>query len=434
MSSRSVFVVPNPAPAEANGMPALLPGAAGFFFSFRIAIVLVAVRLFLQNAQTGVVAGLVCNYVLLVVVGFFSLGPAAHGVRPLMRGPVWWALGFLGFSGVSLLWSSAASLPAAAAFWCAMAADVGIAMLLLRSGPAEETSEAVMQGYIWGTCAFAAIAWMLPAQSDLRLGDEELLGPNQIGYACAFAFFMAQYLMARRGRVWAIPAAFCAITLLRSLSKTSIVAFIAGEAFILLRDRSLSRTRKLVLIAAALVVIVAFQGLIASYYTIYINAGSEAETLTGRLGIWAYFLTESLQQPWIGHGFHSVWKVVPPFGPFEARHAHNELIQQFYAYGVAGVVLLIGLYGSIFRLIRRLGKGSVRTFFLGLLIFILVRGLGDTEPFDLSLPLWFICLISPVLAQWTAQAQERESAPAALRSKPLVPFAGGTAATRRFFS
>ena len=55
-----------------------------------------------------------------------------------------------------------------------------------------------MKGYVWGACAIAAIAWMLPSQSDLRLGDEEFLGPNQIGYACAFAFFFAQYLMRRK--------------------------------------------------------------------------------------------------------------------------------------------------------------------------------------------------------------------------------------------
>ena len=80
----------------------------------------------------------------------------------------------------------------------------------------------------------------------------------------------------------------------------------------------------------------------ASYYEVYINAGNQSETLTGRIGIWALILEKALEQPWIGHGFHSVWKVIPPFGPdqFEPRHAHNELLQQFYAYGVAGIPLV----------------------------------------------------------------------------------------------
>lgn len=407
--------------SAAGGVPALLPGAVGFYFSFRAAIVLITVRLFVQDAQTGVAAGLVCDYLLLVVAGFFSLGAASGSLRSMLRGPVWWALAFLGFSGVSLLWSSTASLAAATAFWCAMAADVAIVMLLLRNGAADQTSQSLMQGFIWGTCIFAAIAWLLPAQSDLRLGDEELLGPNQIGYSCAFAFFLAQYLMSRRSRLWGYPAAFLAITLLRTLSKTTLIAFIAAEAFILLRDRSIHRTRKLMLIGLALMVLFAFQGLIASYYTIYTNAGSQAETLTGRLGIWAYFLAESVQQPWAGHGFHSVWKVVPPFGPFEARHAHNELLQQFYAYGAAGIILVTGFYTSVFLQIRRLPDGPVKTVFQGLLIFVLVRGLGDTEPFDLSLPLWFVCLISPVLMQWAAQPRERPPAIGIMSAVALMP-------------
>jgi O-antigen ligase len=190
------------------------------------------------------------------------------------------------------------------------------------------------------------------------------------------------------------------MTLLRSLSKTSIVAFIAGQVLLLVRDRSISGTRRLLILVGAGLVVAVFWGLIESYYTIYTNAGNQAETLTGRLGIWAYFLDRSLEQPWIGHGFHSVWKVIPPFGEFEARHAHNELLQQFYAYGVAGVGMLIALYGSVLRQIRRLSEGSLRTFLLGLLLFTLVRGLADTEAFDLSLPLWAIAMIGGILNQY----------------------------------
>jgi len=378
----------------------LLPGVVGFFFSFRVAILLVMVRLFLADAQAGVAAGLVCNYLLLAVTLFAAYGEVSYSLRSMVGvGSFRWVLAFLGFSGLSLLWSSTASLSAAAAFWCAMAADVAIVVLLLRAYPAEETVQALMKGYIWGACAFAAIAWLMPAQSDLRLGDEELLGPNQIGYVCAFAFFLAQYLARRQGRWWIVPAAFAAVTLLRSLSKTSIVALIAGEAFILLRDRSMTKTTKLVLAGCAVVAVFAFQGLLASYYTIYTNAGDQAETLTGRLGIWAYFVAEAVQRPWIGHGFHSVWKVVPPFGPFEARHAHNEILQQFYAYGVAGIGLLVGLYVAFWRQVRRLQAGATRTLLLGMLVFVVVRGMADTEPFDLSLPLWFVALVGLMLAR-----------------------------------
>ena len=162
-----------------------------------------------------------------------------------------------------------------------------------------------------------------------------------------------------------------------------------------------------------------FWGLLTSYYDIYTNAGNQAETLTGRLGIWAYFLTEAIQQPWIGHGFDSAWKVIPPFGPdqFEAAHAHNELIQQFYAYGVVGVCLFTGIYWTLYRHIHRMMRGPRRTFFLAFLIFVLVRGMADTERFDLSLPLWAIVMIG-LLVEQTRTAKKRT--PQTIADLPLA--------------
>jgi exopolysaccharide production protein ExoQ len=142
-----------------------------------------------------------------------------------------------------------------------------------------------------------------------------------------------------------------------------------------------------------------FSSLLSAYYTVYTTEYS-ADTLTGRLGIWAYILDEAIKQPWVGHGFHSVWKVIPAFGDFEARHAHNEWLQQFYAYGVVGPVLLIGLYGSLWRYLRRLPKHDpMRVFFISMILLVLVRGFAETEPFDVSLPLWTITLIAALAGQ-----------------------------------
>jgi len=317
-----------------------------------------------------------------------------------------WALLFLGFSGISLLWSVTASLPAAVAFWCAMVADTGMVVLLLRVGDVDSVVNSLMRGYVWGACIIAIAAWLMPAQTDLRLGDEELLGPNQIGWVCAFAFFLAQYLMRRKDGNWTVQALLLAVTLLRSLSKTTIIAFVAGQAYILLRDRSISRGKKLLLAASAVLVIAVFSSLLANYYDVYTNAGTQSETLTGRLGIWAFFANEAVDKAWFGHGFHSVWKVIPPFyDGFEARHAHNELLQQFYAYGAIGVLLMIGIYTSVYRQVRRISDNSLKTFLLGMLVFVLVRGLADTEAFDLSLPVWFIAMIGALIQQSRSRSE-----------------------------
>jgi len=381
----------------ANPSVTALAALTGFYFAFRLFIMLLSVRLLGTDPQTGVVLSLVLNILLLLAVALQTLGTPSLATTPLLQLPsVRWVALFLAFSGCSLAWSVTASLPAAIAYWFAMAADVAIVVLLLRASPVVDVMDSLMKGYVWGACAVAVIAWLLPAQSDLRLGDEELLGPNQIGYLCAFAFFFAQYRMRAEAKGGMIAAGVLAVTLLRTLSKTTIVAFVVAEAFLLIRDKSLPRKTKWRIAVAAVVIILSFWSLLSSYFDVYVSTGtgSSAETLTGRVGIWTVLLLEAIQRPWFGHGFHSVWKVIPSFGVFEARHAHNELLQQFYAYGITGICLLVGLYGSLYRQIRRLIPGPQRIFLTAFLIFVLVRGLADTEPFDLSLPLWAIVMFS----------------------------------------
>jgi O-antigen ligase len=200
---------------------------------------------------------------------------------------------------------------------------------------------------------------------------------------------------------WKVFAVFLGITLLRSLSKTTIAAFLIGEVIVLILNKSISRKNKRMLIVGFIFVIAVFWSLLASYYQVYLDEGNQSETLSGRIFIWAYILNEALDKPWIGHGFHSVWKVIPPFGTdqFEAGHAHNELLQQFYAYGIAGVVMLVGLYRSFYRQVKRLPVSPLRSLLLGVMVFVLVRGLADTEQFDLSLPLWAIAMFSAIMAE-----------------------------------
>ena len=383
----------------------LLPAMVGFFFAFRIFAVLLAVRVLQAGPEVGVEISLAANFLLLGLVLFNRIGgPTPRKLSSLLRLPcVGWVVFFLAFTGCSLLWTVAVSLSSAAIFWCAMFADTAMVILLLQSGPILETSDVLMKGFVYGACAISLVAWIMPAQSDLRLGDEELLGPNAIGFACAFAIFLVEYLMLvrRKQAPGKLALFFLSITLLRSLSKTSIIATLAGQAVLLLMSKSISRAIKIKLAFGAALVLVAFSGLLASYYTIYIDRSDQVESLSGRLGIWAYILNEAVDKPWFGHGFHSVWKVIPPFyiDQFEARHAHNELLQQFYAYGVVGVVMLFGLYGSFYRRARKLPSSPLRTFMISMLVFVLVRGFADTEVFDLTLPIWAIAMFSAIASE-----------------------------------
>jgi hypothetical protein len=114
------------------------------------------------------------------------------------------------------------------------------------------------------------------------------------------------------------------------------------------------------------------------------------------MAIWAWAPNAGLNHPWLGNGFDAMWKVAPPFGGemFEARHAENELLQQFFAYGVCGIVLLVGIYGSFYRRLRLLPRDSERFILTAFLVFAIVRGFAEAEPFDLVFPLWLITMIA----------------------------------------
>jgi O-antigen ligase len=391
---------------EGSG-PALL---VGLFLGFHLILIVLAVWLLGTNPQVGDMIDLSLNYLLLAAVAFVCLGNAPYGTRFLRSAPSIWALLFLVVSGCSLAWTVAVSLPAAAVFWCAMAADAGMVILLLRSYRPEPVIAALFRGFVYGACGVALIAWILPTPTDNRLGYEGLMGTNAIGFLCAFAFFPAQYLVLIRRERHTFAMILLGVTLLRSLSKTTIVAFLLSQTILLAASRNIPRRTKVLVTVCSFLIVLVFSSLLISYVEDYSTSNaqgySEADSLSGRVGIWALMGSEAIERPWFGHGFHSVWNVIPPFGTdrFEIRHAHNELLQQFYAYGAVGVVLFFGIYVSFFRQIRRLPRGTLRTFLFSFLVFILIRGLADTEVFDLSLPLWMILLFSALLRHAGAPA------------------------------
>jgi exopolysaccharide production protein ExoQ len=394
--------LPEEAPLERAEFSALA-FAIGFYFSCRLAIVLFSVRLVGLDPSTGSATSLGLDLMLFGIICFGSVGGAQRSVRSILHFPAMrWVLAFLAFALLSLVWSETSSLSNSFAYWMGLVIDVANVVSLLRRDSGSKDLSSMMEGFVWSSCFLALVAWIMPVQADLRLGDEQFFNTNEIGNLCVFAIFFAQYLTRSGHRNHWFAKTFLAMTLVRSLSKSTLVAFLVSQSLLLILDRSISRRTKILLASCAFLTMFVFWGLFEAYYGVYTTAGNQAETLTGRLAIWLYVLNSVFDHPWslwIGHGFDSWWRVVPPFGidAFEARHAENELLQQLYAFGVAGVVLLIGTYGSLFRQLRKPRNGPARALFFSFLVFIIVRGLAVADSFDLLLPLWSIVAISALL-------------------------------------
>jgi hypothetical protein len=373
-----------------------LPGLVGGYFALRVCLTFL---FFQADPLTGAMVGVALNLLLLLPVVAYTAGPAAMPFTEAVKiGPVRWVMAFLALAAISLLWSATPSILVGLGYWAAMVSDVALVLLLVRVDGAKYAVESLLKGFVCGAGLLCVIAWVAPSMQDLRLGDDEFLTPNLIGFECAFCTLLCQYFSARGAR-WKWLGVFLAITLVRSISKTSIAAFSIVEAVYLLRSRTMRRGTKVAMVAGAAIVAILFSGLYLSYYRVYTNTGTEAETLTGRTGIWLVTLQLALEKPWLGHGFHSYRSLIPAFGPFEPWHAHNELLQQFFTYGVVGVLLVATLYWSLLRQCRRHAADPLASTCRSLLLLVAIRGLADTERFDLSFPLWAIAAISLALAQ-----------------------------------
>lgn len=371
-----------------------LAAVVGFVFSFRISITFLW---FQAEPQQGSVVTVTLSILLLVTACWIALvNPAKGSHDPVMTPTVKAAIAYLTLSGISLLWSSTRSIPIAAGYLAGTAADVFTLLLLLRYPPGERRIERVLEGYVVGAAVIALIAWSTPAMYDLRLGDWEFFHPNAIGFVTAIAALCAIYL-AKVHKFWMWAAVGLSVTLLRTLSKGSIVAFLLAAVLYLCHWDKVGRRAKLTIALAAVITVILFWGLIESYSTFYSAGTSNIETLTGRTIIWSQSLEIASEAPWLGHGFYSYRFVVPPFGEFEAWHAHNELLQQYFSYGLVGVVLTIILYYRFYLQIRRGNGDALRALSAALLLFALVRGTVDTERFDLSCPLWLMAMLSVAL-------------------------------------
>lgn len=383
------FARPLPAQGWAFHTETSLRRLVGFIFAFRICFTLL---FFKSDAAEGtaVTAALNVGLFLATLLYWLMTLPAGR-TRNCYPQPIKWVGVYLIMAAISLYWTTVPSIAAASVYWIALAVDV-LTVLLLMQHRSEAEAAYLMQGYVVGAVAVSIIAWYLPGTADLRLGDEEFLHPNAIGFELAIASLLAMYL-SRHSRIWRWIGFGLAITLLRTLSKTSIAAFIIAGVFYLLQDSAFSRKARVGIGVGTIAVVAAFWTALESYADIY-TQGQNLETVTGRTVIWATSLDIALEKPWLGHGFYSFRWVVPLFGNFEAWQAHNELLQQFFAYGLVGLVVVAALYWNFYRQVRSVPTCHIKTLASSLLIFALARGLVDTERFDLSFPLWLLTLLS----------------------------------------
>jgi exopolysaccharide production protein ExoQ len=379
--------------AEARGL--FLCNVAGFFLAFKVCLTFLFFR---SNPQLGTAATIAATLCWLLIVVFYRvLNPPAQSQHAIWGRPLHWIAIYLGLAATSLIWTTTNSMAVATGYWSAMAADVATIYLLLSYEPVECNAVRVMHGFISGAAVVAVIAWAIPPMDDMRLGHEEFLHPNAIGFEFAIATLLVIYL-AQRKRAWAWIACGFTVTLIRTLSKAAIVGFLFAGLYYFIRGLKIGNRARFYIGLFSTGVIISFWGLLEGYLDLY-TRGDNVDTLTGRTYIWTQALEIALEKPWLGHGFYAFRWIVPPFDDFQAWQAHNEVLQQFFAYGIVGVIVVCGIYWTFYRQIRISTHAGMRSLAMAMLILMLVRGLVDTDRFELCFPLWLMTMLSITLTR-----------------------------------
>ncbi len=356
----------------------------------------------LGTAVNGGAACLTLYFAILTVLAFgYSEG------KHVWSRPAQWILAYASFTGASLLWTQSSSLLSAFGYWAYFVAGLATIAILLRCDQVENVAPAALQGFVWASVVIALIAWTAPGTWELRLGDQEHLHPNAIGNQFALAALFSIYLAGRcpTARYWNWISIGLVFSLLRSLSKASIISFVFAAGFYFLRHSKLSVRNRLKIAFVGAIMILASLGFIESYLDVYTEVAN-VETFTGRTFIWAASWDIAAERPWLGHGVYSYRSVVPSFGEFQAWTAHNEFLQQFFSYGLVGVLLSFAVYASFYRYLRRSPRSPQLGLAFALLIYGLLHGLTEANHIELMLPSCMILL----LAEWVQE--DRQPTPA----------------------
>lgn len=370
----------------------LLCGIGGFLLAFKGSLTF----LFFQSNPrmgTAVTTGITLSYALLVL-GYTILDPpkTSRDASPVLLRCI--SL-YLVLSGASLAWTASNSVLVASAYWLGVAADVLSIRLLLRYRPVQDNADRIMQGFILGAAIVAVIAWTAPVMDDMRLGNEDFLHPNFIGFEFGIAALLAAYFAQQR-KTWGWVCAGFVVTTVRTLSKATIVGLIFAGLYYVLRGLQISRKTRMFIALGSGLVILGFWGLLEAYLDVY-TQGSNLETLTGRTYIWATSFEMVMEKPWIGHGFDSFRWLFPRFGTFQPWQAHDEWLQQLFAYGVIGLVIVIAIYLSFYQIIRTGRNTGMKSLATAILVLVLIRSLVDTDRFELCFPLWLMTMLSIAL-------------------------------------
>lgn len=356
--------------------------------------------------EIGTAFNLVASLIVLIVAMSFNIKQGS-AISQRMTRRARMVLIYIVWSGVSIIWTGAASKMVSLLYWGASVIDVLVVLFLFKDANAEKILAQSLKGIVFGASILAVSSvFLFGVGEDGRLHDR-IIHVNAIGFQLSIAalsctyFILKDRLEGRTNISWCLGFFGLFFALVLTLSKTSILSFAISLIGLIL----LARGGRLVAIGLLLFLTLFLSVMwpfievyISSYVESQANGLSSFETLSGRTLLWSATLEMISESPWLGYGLMSFRDIGPFVFNIRVVHAHNEFLHQFFSLGIIGVALFVGVYYSA---LREFSKGrfagpsisSASLLGISLVVMAISRGITEAAVLGTMLPLPMLVLV-----------------------------------------
>lgn len=372
-----------------------------FWWAFRVSIIFL---FFQHDPAKGTLAGGALTLLFLYSLILEALSSKnVHAKNILRVTGVKLIFAYALWAGLSLLWSTADPITSACGYWFLMVADLGVVSLLCSIGRNTTIFDSSLKGLVTGILVLSVVVLLFKPMAGSRLGESEFLHPNTIGNYLAIGALSAFYLLSQQRKsgyrlLYASTVGLFLLIILKSLSKTSIVAFFVAVLPYLFISR-MNLKWKIASCFIILGAIISCQGPLLSHLAEYrtLQGGQVMETLSGRTFLWTATWEMIKDKPILGYGFMSFRTSGPQIFSFRIVHAHNEWLHLWFSVGLVGLLLAATIYFvflvGIIRYIRQRRTEPWIALGLAMVLYSLVKGFTEANPIGLIFPLPLILLM-----------------------------------------
>jgi len=204
------------------------------------------------------------------------------------------------------------------------------------------------------------------------------------------------------------------VLLILTITRSALAAFLVGSTLVVARASRIRPDRKLILagvFASVLVCAFAWFWEPLSEYLLRGQSVDQFTSLTGRVDLWAFALSEAQEAPFFGFGLGSA-RVVLTKAFFWGGVGHSLWIETILSIGLIGATLLTTLLVWMLiqtHLIQRIHPGPVSNLGFAYIAATLVWGISSSS---LALPGLGLAVVGLILAAMSSSKRERPAAPA----------------------